>query len=56
MTEQNWKRVFADTIRTQGSKASAVADDEADFQWGHLPAGDEPDPEQHAMQIARCCE
>jgi hypothetical protein len=53
MTEQNWKRIFADTMRQQGSRAAAVADDEADFQWAHIPGGDEPDPEEHAIRIAR---
>lgn len=53
MTEQNWKRVFADTMHQQGRNAAAVADEEVDYQWAHLPAGDEPDPEDHAMRIAR---
>lgn len=53
MDEQDWKRVFVDTMKSQGGHAPAVAEEEAEYQWMHLPAGHEPDPEEHAMRVAR---
>lgn len=53
MDEKDWKRIFIDTMKAQGGHAPAVAEEEAEFQWAHLPSGQEPNPEEHAMRIAR---
>lgn len=53
MDEQNRKQVFVDTMKSQGGHAPAVADEEIAYQWAHLPNDHEPDPEEHAMRVAR---